>query len=60
MHLITYRPHQEGSGCVGQLGNDTDQLAVKVIRWMVAVLPSGMASVTVAPSPWPSRAVIAV
>ena len=26
-HLITDRPHQEGSGRPGRLGTDTDQLA---------------------------------
>src|SRR5689334_8577385 len=30
--LVVHRPHQEGSGRVGQSGDDADELAMKIVR----------------------------
>src|ERR1022692_2052787 len=41
MRLVTYRPHDKGLGRVGELGDDADQLAVKVIRRLRPVVRAG-------------------
>ena len=38
--LVVYCPHQEGLRRVGQLGDDTGQLAVKVVRSVLLVMRS--------------------
>jgi predicted Na+-dependent transporter len=38
--LVVDRPHQEGSGRVGQFGDDPDQLAVKVVRPVLLIMRS--------------------
>ena len=38
--LVVDRPHQEGSGRVGQFGDDPDQLAVKVVRPVLLIMGS--------------------
>jgi predicted Na+-dependent transporter len=38
--LVVDRPHQEGSGRVGQFGDDLDQLAVKVVRPVLLIMGS--------------------
>ena len=30
--LVVHRPHQEGSGRIGQFGDDADELAMKIVR----------------------------